>query len=65
MAMRAVLVEQAAPGGNPVGVALVRVFGNYRRIVRARISRRTGQTKEDGEHAHPREGRRRDFRGEY
>src|SRR5216683_6323913 len=49
MAMRAILVEEAAPRGGLAGVALVRVFGRDRRIVRARIPRRTGQTKEDGD----------------
>src|SRR5262249_17051881 len=48
----------------PGGAALVRVFPGERRIVRARIPRRTGQSKENDEHTRPREDRGSDLRGE-
>src|SRR5262249_27726739 len=65
MAVCAILVEQAAPRGGPVGLAPVGFIGRNRRIVRVRIPRRTWQTEEDGEHARPREDCGSNLRGRY
>src|SRR6516164_5594214 len=62
MAVCAILVEQASPRSGPVGVALMRVLGCNRRIVRARISCSTWQTKEYSNHARPGEDRGSDLR---
>ena len=66
MAMRAILVEQAAPGSGPACVAR-KGSGRDGRIVRAHIRRRDRQTKEERSvYSPPRRSRQRPFgRGRY